>query len=302
MADKWDSIEGNSIHGMNFNLSGKGNKKMLYGKRTTGFNIRSSGPINFEALNKSKYADVMSVERRDIFKKLFNNSRQDAYGKLDALIADWKSVTGDNDPFSGLTDAYATPIFDTPLLEDHYLDDGIDANVISKLTGAARLIALAKLKGEKRVVISVGIGGFDTHARQYEKHSPNYRGISIGLDRFTRAIEHLGLSNNVTTFSLSEFGRCTVANGDGTDHGWGSSFFVLGGSVKAGNYGTFPDLTPGGVDDSSNKGRLIPTTSVTQYYATILKWFGADEGTLDEVLPELRDFDIRDLGFMKTEV
>ena len=145
-----------------------------------------------------------------------------------------------------------------------------------------------------------GDGGYDTHSKQDGMQVKAYRGLSIALDKFTRAMDELNLSEKVTTFNISEFGRTTVSNGNGTDHGWGSSHFVLGGAVKAGNYGTFPDLTPGGVDDASTKGRLIPTTSYTQYYATIVKWFGADDEVLHKVFDELKNFPGKeDLGFMQ---
>jgi uncharacterized protein (DUF1501 family) len=73
---------------------------------------------------------------------------------------------------------------------------------------------------------------------------------------------------------------------------------VLGGSVQGGLYGTLPDLTLGGDDDYTHKGRLIPTTSNTQYFATVLRWFGLDDTSLDTLLPELQNFPQKDLGFM----
>ena len=85
---------------------------------------------------------------------------------------------------------------------------------------------------------------------------------------------------------------------DGTDHGWGSTLFAMGGAVKGGLYGTMPDLTLGGDEDISNKGRLIPSTSMSQYYGTFLKWFGVDDATMSKILPELNNFTEKDLGFM----
>jgi len=102
----------------------------------------------------------------------------------------------------------------------------------------------------------------------------------------------------VTTFNISDFGRSTGNNGDGTDHAWGGSYFALGGAIKGGLYGIMPDLTLGSDDDLYSKGRLIPTTSMSQYYATILNWFGVDSTLMDIVLPELKNFETKDLGFM----
>jgi uncharacterized protein (DUF1501 family) len=150
------------------------------------------------------------------------------------------------------------------------------------------------------MIINIPLAAYDTHSTQPIIHPKRMRGLGLGIDRFMRVIDKEGLSKNVTLFSTSEFGRSIGSNSDGTDHAWGAAHMVLGGAVKAGNYGEFPDLTLGGDQDYTKKGRLIPTVSFTQYYATILKWFGADEGTIDKVLPELKNFSVKDLGFMET--
>jgi uncharacterized protein (DUF1501 family) len=148
------------------------------------------------------------------------------------------------------------------------------------------------------MVISVTLGGFDQHSPQSRTHSQWIRGFSLGVDRFMRSMEHLGMSNEVTLFTVSEFARSTGSNSDGTDHAWGGAQLVLGGAVKGGDYGRYPDLTLGGDEDYSNKGRMIPSTSFTQYYATLLKWFGADADVLNHALPELKNFSTTNLGFM----
>jgi uncharacterized protein (DUF1501 family) len=108
----------------------------------------------------------------------------------------------------------------------------------------------------------------------------------------------MGMEDEVTTFNLSDFGRSIGNNGDGTDHAWGAHHFVLGGAVTGGLYGKLPDLTLGGVDDISSKGRLIPSTSMSQYLGTIVKWFGADEAMLNGLFTERGNFTEKDLGFM----
>jgi len=115
---------------------------------------------------------------------------------------------------------------------------------------------------------------------------------------FQRAMEQLGLSNNVTTFTSSDFGRTLPCNGDGSDHGWGSHHLIMGGAVNGRRtYGRFPTLAVNGPDDTST-GRWIPTTAVDQYFATLASWFGVDSGNLSTVFPNLGRFSSSNLGFI----
>ena len=75
----------------------------------------------------------------------------------------------------------------------------------------------------------------------------------------------LGIADKVTTFTASDFGRTLASNGDGSDHGWGSHHFMVGGAVKGKEiYGTRaggqhqqrPQLA--GYDGHVGQGRLIP--------------------------------------------
>ena len=108
----------------------------------------------------------------------------------------------------------------------------------------------------------------------------------------------LGLSDSVTTFTQSDFGRTLTSNGDGTDHAWGGNQIVVGGAVQGQRiYGTYPLLQIGGNDDVGG-GRMIPTTSADQYAATLARWFGIDDVDLDIVAPNIDNFAVGDLGFM----
>jgi uncharacterized protein (DUF1501 family) len=108
----------------------------------------------------------------------------------------------------------------------------------------------------------------------------------------------LGTANNVTLFTASDFGRALLSNGDGCDHGWGAHHFVVGGAVKGRQvYGAFPDLAAGAPTDAGN-GRLIPTTSVEQYAATMASWMGVGASDLRLILPNLSSFAMPTLGFM----
>jgi uncharacterized protein (DUF1501 family) len=159
--------------------------------------------------------------------------------------------------------------------------------------------------GMKRQIFFCGVGGYDLHTNQTNptnttigSHANLLAELSQSLLAFQRAMEQLGLLNNVTAFTASDFGRTFPSNGQGSDHGWGSHHLILGGAVKGQRtYGVFPTLAVNGPDDTST-GRWIPTTSIDQYFATLATWFGVDNGNLATVFPNLGRFAAPNLGFV----
>jgi uncharacterized protein (DUF1501 family) len=130
-------------------------------------------------------------------------------------------------------------------------------------------------------------------------HTNLLRDISRSLDGFYRALAQIGAENQVTVFTGSDFGRTYNTNGDGSDHGWGSHHFVLGGAVRGGAmYGQMPELRLGGPNDSGTRGTWIPTTSVDEYSATLARWFGVSATNIPVILPNIVRFPKPDLGFM----
>jgi uncharacterized protein (DUF1501 family) len=132
--------------------------------------------------------------------------------------------------------------------------------------------------------------------------------VSEAISAFYQATVELGLSDKVTTFTASDFGRTLTSNGDGTDHGWGSHHIVVGGAVRGQTfYGTPPPISTGDTGAPQDQwhigqGRLLPSTSVDQFGATLAKWFGVSAGEMGEILPNIGNFGGNDypidLGFM----
>ena len=179
------------------------------------------------------------------------------------------------------------------------------SKLTSDIAGQLKTVALmmegrAQTKLKRQVFYSAQ-GGYDTHGSQLGIHSNLLKDLSDAMLAFQNAVEALGLANNVTAFTLSEFGRTLKpASGDGTDHGWGNYAFVLGGAVKGGDfYGTMPTLILNGPDDMGDAGRWIPTTSLAQYGATLTRWLGLSEADLSYVFPTLSAFPNSNVGFMK---
>jgi uncharacterized protein (DUF1501 family) len=132
----------------------------------------------------------------------------------------------------------------------------------------ARMLSARAGLGAKRQVFFVGLGGFDLHDRLLIDHPALLGQVADALAAFHQATVELGVAANVTTFTASDFGRTITSNGDGSDHGWGSHHFVLGGAVRGQQYyGTIPVWANNGPDDVG-QGRLLPTTGVDQLAAT----------------------------------
>lgn len=169
-----------------------------------------------------------------------------------------------------------------------------------QLKTVAQLIRLRAQQGPGRQVYFVSQGGFDTHGGQAYQQFDMLRQVSQALAAFQLALAEIRAAQQVTSFTMSEFGRTLQPNSGGTDHAWGNHQLVVGAAVRGGLYGQFPDFTLGGKDDATGRGAWIPQFSNQQYGATLGRWFGADPDVLENQVfkNELGNFALRDLGFM----
>jgi uncharacterized protein (DUF1501 family) len=169
-----------------------------------------------------------------------------------------------------------------------------------QLQQVAQVISARSALGVQRQIFFCAVGGFDTHADQLPQQVQLLSDVSKSMSSFYQATQELGVANQVTTFTLSEFGR-TLEPGSsgGSDHAWGAHQLILGGAVK-GNaiYGTFPTLVLAGPNDADQNGRWIPTTALDQYAATLTTWFGVGAANLPSIFPNLVNFSSGNLGFL----
>lgn len=163
----------------------------------------------------------------------------------------------------------------------------------------ARMIAARDKLSVHRQVFFVSLGGFDMHDFLITAHPGLMQQLGGALSAFQSALMELGVWQQVTTFTASDFGRTLTSNGDGSDHGWGSHHFIMGGAVQGGRfYGQLPQVAVNGPDDVG-QGRLLPTTSVDQLAATLAGWMGVSSGDLPLVVPNIGNYSVRDLGLIR---
>ncbi len=165
-----------------------------------------------------------------------------------------------------------------------------------QLRMVARLIKGQSVLGAKRQVFLVSMGGFDLHDNLIAQQPTLLGQVSAAMTAFYDATVEMGVANKVTAFTASDFGRTLASNGDGSDHGWGSHHLVAGGAVKGqAFYGSAPPVSVSNTAAPQDQwhvgqGRLLPSTSVDQYAATLAKWFGVADSELSGILPNIGHF------------
>ncbi len=171
-----------------------------------------------------------------------------------------------------------------------------------QLQQVAQIIQVASYLGMRRQIFFCSLGGFDTHANELQTHDTLYPQLSPAMQAFYEATQELGVAQNVTTFTESDFSRTfQPTTDDGSDHAWGSHHLVMGGAVQGGQiFGQFPTFELAGPNDTDTRGRWIPTTSIDQYGATLCSWFGIPQNALSSVFPNLPNFSTTNIGFLGT--
>ena len=169
----------------------------------------------------------------------------------------------------------------------------------SNLANAAAMILTRRQLGMKRQILFVEHADYDTHTDHAERHGNTSEDLSTFLSEFNQIMVDEGVHDSVVTVTTSEFGRNLVSNGNGNDHGWGAQHMVMGGPVEGGQiFGTFPSLELDGDDDVNGSGRMLPTLSITQYGATLARWFGVPDNRMASVFPNIDNFGNRYIDFI----
>jgi len=283
MGDLFESGNGNAVFTC-VNVSG--NAVYLSGRTATQYQVSTTGPVALNGVARPLFGSAAcSTALQNLVTAPSANIFENEYTRITA-----RSLSAG----STLTTALAGgPTINTP-----FPTPGSNP-LADQLKLVARMISTADAVGAKRQVFFVSMGGFDNHDGLATIHPGLLTSVAQALSAFYAATQELGVDKQVTTFTASDFGRTLTAN-DGSDHGWGSMHFMLGGAVNGGRYYGAPPVVANDGPDDVGQGRLLPSTSVDQYAATMGKWLGISDSDLLTVLPNLANWDAsqRNLGFV----
>jgi uncharacterized protein (DUF1501 family) len=262
-------------------ISLSGNAVYLSGVNATQYQVSTSGSVAINGIKNNLFgSSACSTALKNMMTAPSSQLFEDEYARVSKRSIDANVLLT-----SALSGVSLTSTFPSGSLGD-------------QLKMVAKIIAARNTLGAKRQVFMVSLGGFDTHTNLLSIHPGLMATLGNAMGAFYQATVDLGVANSVTTFTGSDFGRTLLSNTDGSDHGWGSMQFVLGGAVQGRSLvGTAPVIGNNGPDDVG-QGRLLPTLSVDQFGGTLANWFGVSATDQATVLPNLKNFSVKDLGFM----
>ncbi|MEQ9314461.1 MAG: DUF1501 domain-containing protein [Henriciella sp.] len=256
-------------------LSTMTNQLFSTGERTTPYQISTSGRTEIQM--------AMEFSNTESEQAIMDHFRAVGYHPENLIQRDYVNIAEDSMDLNALfNDARENLV---PLATQFP-----DNQVGEQLKAVAETIAIRGTLLNARQVFLVSMGGFDTHSGQVFKLPRLMQELDAGIAAFYSALEEVGAARDVVTFTASDFGRTLAVNGDGTDHGWGSHHFVVGGAVEGRtSYGDIPPPAFEHEQDAGH-GRLIPTTSVEEFAEPLGRWFGLSAAEIEAVLPNLPNF------------
>lgn len=264
----------NANPNLSMNVSLSGNNFFQNGENSTEFSIKSDGQFglngfgtdnNYHTIRDAAINNILERDYADIYKKTYTNTMK-------------KSVEGSLEMEEALS---AVSEFNTQFS---------NSTLSEQLKMIAKVIAAREDLGFSRQTFFINFGGWDHHDEILESQQEKLPVLDSALGEFMQVLQELGVANNVTTFTISDFGRTLTSNGDGSDHAWGGNAMVMGGAVNGGQiYGESPSLE---LDSELMlpRGVLIPTTSASEYFAELATWFGVSQGDLFDIFPDLSNF------------
>jgi uncharacterized protein (DUF1501 family) len=275
MAEMMMDVNGSTDLAMNISLSGANTLQM--GGAHAPYTLSAGGVSEYWSI-RPQSTEGWDINRVAAYRKILDQNQSHLFAQAFADTQNRSLLLGQQ--VSSALDSVS------PLSTQFDLSSRLSAS----LRMIANLIAARSTLNMNRQIFFVGIGDYDTHGDQANRYPVLMRELNHSLNAFYNATVELGVAEKVTTFTASDFGRTLTSNGDGTDHGWGSHQMIMGGAIDGGKFfGSMPELTIGSHDDIG-EGRIIPTTSVDQYAASLANWYGLPQSNISQTFPNLANF------------
>ncbi len=298
----WGGAVADAVESMNMNsnsmftcISTAGNALFLAGQSSFQLNVTPAGPIPIYGLSQPPFGLQAAANPLN---SILTSDETNLFAKEYQVVID-RSMQAQSMLASAMAPAGVGGVANPPQYLDPVTNMLVNNPLAASMQTVARIIAGRASLGVSRQIFYVQLGNFDTHDGQAQTHAKLLTQLGAAFEYFDAQMVNMGLGNQVTSFTISDFGRTLTCNSDGTDHGWGSHHFVVGGAVHGQDmYGQYPVV---GVDQTNDlgAGRLIPTTSVEQYAGTLASWFGLSDGQIRTVFPNFGNFGSNPyLGFM----
>jgi uncharacterized protein (DUF1501 family) len=269
-------------------LSTGGNAVFLTGSSVAQYQVGSDGPVQVKALTDgwTLGSGTVAAPLRRTLMRGGSQTLQAEYTRVMQRSLDTAAALQ-----SALAGVAVPALPTTPIVLPGGSSITLGSESVARqLRMVAQLIGAGQALGMRRQVFMVNMGGFDTHANQMRDQPILMAKVAQSIGYFMNALAAMGLQDDVTLFTASDFGRTMTSNGDGSDHGWGSHHFVAGGMVRGREiYGRMP-ITALGTADEVGSGRLLPSTGVTQLAARLAGWMGLTPAEQAWVLPNLGAF------------
>lgn len=226
---------------------------------------------------------VDSIAGLDIYIRDYTDARLDAYRRLQQAPAS----AGPAESNRQLRQQMLTIGLDLEAIGSSYLaTPGVKYPAYNDVGSALHECAALIASGRGVRALEVTQPGFDTHVAQQvgppdttRYHERLCSIFAEAIAAFQADLDGHGLSDRVVTLVCSEFGRRPMDNSEyGTDHGLAGPMFVIGGPVRGGMYGDYPDLRD---EYLVLDGNLDVSVDFRSVYATILaNHLGVDPGPI----------------------
>ena len=272
MADLLEQAIGSNSVSMNISVSGS--NIFQTGNNTTEFSVDSGGVTGiygykggdpFNILRTQAIDSMLNMEYKNLFEQAYIN-------KLNTTLESQAQ--------------FSLALETTTPLNSFFSDNQFSRN----LSFIANIINARTSLAQKRQVFFVLFGGWDHHDDTINNQQQMLPIVSRGISEFYSSLQEMNITNDVVTFTISDFGRTLTSNGKGSDHAWGGNQIVMGGGINGSElHGNYPNLALDNPLDVG-RGRLIPKISTDEFFAEIALWFGISGSELQSILPNIGRF------------